>query len=560
MHVRHASTLLIERTFTATSSSPISSLQWSPDSLYLLLVHQSTQLLQVFSLSTPSLVCRVDESLYGLCTARFTPDSRHLLTTSPDALRLSIHSLLTSHSYHIRRPKHSTTAAHFSPDASLLLTAERHRNTDHLCLYDTHTWQEVGHWPVGGGAGGGEGGGWCVDLWDFVWAPDSTRVAVWQGVLECAVDVWAIDGRRVWGWRGEDGALGVSRVEWSRDGLFLVVGGYDEHVRVFHAGTGKMIAEWAVEERVRGKGVTVYRECRSEDVLSGGLGGKENEGDGFDESIVTDLSLGRDEEVDGSRGSRPGHKHALSTLPKSVGAAVASGKVGTKGHRSSQSISAARPPLASSRLPSSSSNRAPMERSTRALSMTSSAVRRSTVGHGPPASSVPTQYVIAPVPFSIPTAHGPALGASLPSTSASAPPPLPSIGICLLSFSLSSTFLAVRSLSLPSSLFLYHLPTLSLHCVLVHLHPVDDASWWREDDADVLLCTCKGGLAKVFRWREDGAGVVEVPRQGFGVRKVAWGSGQDGVRLCLMDKASFCCVYSSNSIATTAPAEAPGAV
>ena len=529
--IRHASTLRVHCTFT-TDPSPIAALHWSPDSQYVLVVHLTTKCLQVFSLQSPSFLCRIDESLFGLSSARFSPDSRHVVTTSAFALRLTVHSLVTGQSYHIRRPKHSTTANRFSPDGRLLVVAERHACVDHLGLYDAASWTLIHHLPLDP----------TSDLLDAAWSPDSLAVAVWQGVLEAAVDVWAVDGRRLAQWRGDEGGLGISVVQWSNDGMFLVLGGYDDRVRVLHAGTWKLIADWRVEDRVRGKAVAVYRERRSEDVQADAAADKENSvdssGDGLNDSTLSDHSK---EEAKTDPSAKLAHTRTLSTL---VTTATAGAGRSAK-HRSTRSISAARPLPSggslSTRGPLSSANQSTV-RGVRSLSMSSDALRKA----GATSSAVPTQFVVVPSPFTLPA---PALPiASAPTRASSALPPAPAIGVSQLAFSLSSSFLAVSSLSLPSAVFLYHLPSLSLRAVLTLIAPVDDASWTRDEDGtEALLITCKGGLTKLFVWRESGAGVVEVPTEGFAVRKAAWAEGGRGA-VCLMDKTKFCCVFTSKEI------------
>ena len=299
------STLHVQATFAA-HQSPISALHWSPDSCYLLAVHLSTRLLQVFSLHSPSFQCRLDESTFGLTAGRFTPDSRHLLVSSAFALRLSLHSLVTASTCHIRRPKYSTAAHHFSPDGRLLAVAERHNGADHLGLYDTATWTQTHLFPLDPQG----------DLSDFTWAPDSLSLAAWHGVLEAAVDVCAVDGRRLMRWRGEEGGMGVARVVYSPCGLFLAVAGYDDELRLFHCHTAALVAQCRVEDRICAKGAAVYVERSADELQAAGedAADKENE-DLFPLStLTTDLTLAASPP---KRPAAAGHKHTASVAPGS---------------------------------------------------------------------------------------------------------------------------------------------------------------------------------------------------------------------------------------------------
>ena len=380
------------------------------------------------------------------------------------------------------------------------------------------------------------------DLCDFTWSPDSLALAVWQGIGgDVGVDVWTVDGRRALRWRGEEGSLGVSRLDYSPDGLFLCAAGFDDTVRLFHPHTSTLITEWRVDERIRSRGTLVYHEKHIDDLLD--AVDQENQPLSLD-SLITDPSLGEEGETSQTVPATPRHKSTSSMASMSMGG-VTAGKPGSR-HHSSQSIYAVpRPPSssnASARLPLSTNRRATFDRSTRPPSLNSSSVRKASIGLAS-RPSPRTQYVIAPVPFTLSACTPPVN----PPTSANSPPSAPSIGVTLVAWSLSSAWVAVRSLTYPTAVLIYHIPTLHLHSVLSHLFPIDDMQWMREkcgaevEGEEVLMMAGKGGHGRVYTWRERGGGVVEVPREGFGVRKITW--GQKGGPAWLLDKGKACALY-----------------
>ena len=83
----------------------IERLEWSPDGQYVLCVMLLRGSVQIFSVADSSWRCRLNEGVAGLISARWAPDSRHVILESDFGIQLSIWSLLNGSSQLIMHPK-----------------------------------------------------------------------------------------------------------------------------------------------------------------------------------------------------------------------------------------------------------------------------------------------------------------------------------------------------------------------------------------------------------------------------------------------------------------------
>lgn len=101
--VRDMSTLDVVHIFTCIDK--IETLQFSADSEYLMCGMYARCAIQVFSMADPQWKCRINESVAGVISCSWAPDSRHILVQSDFGIQLAVWSLIDSVSYLITSPK-----------------------------------------------------------------------------------------------------------------------------------------------------------------------------------------------------------------------------------------------------------------------------------------------------------------------------------------------------------------------------------------------------------------------------------------------------------------------
>ncbi|XP_022453964.1 WD repeat-containing protein WRAP73 isoform X2 [Delphinapterus leucas] len=114
----------------------------------------------------------------------------------------------------------------------------------------------------------------------------------------------------------------------------------------------------------------------------------------------------------------------------------------------------------------------------------------------------------------------------------------PRIGIGALAFSPDNCFLATRSDSVPTAVWIWDIQKLRLLAVLEQLSAVRCFQW---DPRQARLAICTGG-GKVYLWSPAGCVSVQVPGEGdFQVLSVCWHPSGDS--LALLSKDHFCLCF-----------------
>lgn len=109
-------------------------------------------------------------------SGRWSPDSRHILTTSEFQLRLTVWSLVSTACVHVPWPKHATKALSFSKDGKYIAIGTRRDCRDYVHLLACQGWEAMGNFEVG-----------TTDLADLEWSPNDSTIAVWDSPLEYKV-------------------------------------------------------------------------------------------------------------------------------------------------------------------------------------------------------------------------------------------------------------------------------------------------------------------------------------------------------------------------------------
>ncbi|KAL6980911.1 hypothetical protein U1Q18_022547 [Sarracenia purpurea var. burkii] len=218
----------------------ISYVEWAQDSEYILCGLYKRPMIQAWSLTQPEWTCKIDEGPAGIACARWSPDSRHILTTSDFQLRLTVWSLVNTACVHVQWPKHASKGVSFTRDGKFAAICTRRDCKDYINLLSCHTWEIMGVFSVD-----------TLDLTDIEWSPDDSAIVIWDSSLEYKVLIYSPDGRCLSKYQAYEGGLGVKSVSWSPCGQFLAVGSYDQMLRVLNHLTWKVFAEFTHLSTVR---------------------------------------------------------------------------------------------------------------------------------------------------------------------------------------------------------------------------------------------------------------------------------------------------------------------
>ncbi|BBG98194.1 Transducin/WD40 repeat-like superfamily protein [Prunus dulcis] len=218
----------------------ISYIEWAIDSEYILCGLYKRPMIQAWSLAQPEWTCKIDEGPAGIGYARWSPDSRHILTTSDFQLRLTVWSLLNTACVHVQWPKHPSKGVSFTKDGKFAAICTRRDCKDYINLLSCHTWEIMGVFAVD-----------TLDLSDTEWSPDDSAIVIWDSPLEYKVLIYSPDGRCLYKYQAYESGLGVKSVSWSPCGQFLAVGSYDQMLRVLNHLTWKTFAEFMHLSTVR---------------------------------------------------------------------------------------------------------------------------------------------------------------------------------------------------------------------------------------------------------------------------------------------------------------------
>lgn len=245
--IRDINSLEVTNLFTCLDT--INCIEWSADSEFILCSLNKRNLVQVFSLENPEWKCKIDEGSAGLTRVSWSPDARHILTTSDFNLRITVWSLMNKSVSYMKYPKNIPKCYQFSLDKKYMLLAERRDCKDFCSIFACDNWQLLKHFEVD-----------TDNLEGLSWCPNGSTFAVWESPLEYKVLIYNIDGQCVNKFQPSKWTLGVKAVEWLPSGQLLAIGGYDQKIRLLNNITYKMILEFEHPSKITSKDLVIFKE------------------------------------------------------------------------------------------------------------------------------------------------------------------------------------------------------------------------------------------------------------------------------------------------------------
>lgn len=234
--IRDAGTLQIEHIFSCAEA--LDRVQWSACSRFLLCAMYRRSLVQVWSIDDPHWNCRITEGLAGLVHAQWAEGRREVVTFADFALHLTIWSLDDGSGALLQNPKSpsnvsftreiypsnsSTLSSSSLPSTSTSFVAvgERESCKDYVSIYVSGSWQCVRRFRVV-----------TNDLQALQWSPDGSVLAARDTAITHQILLYSPEGEVLRKISSYDDALGVKAMRWSPNGLFLAFGSYDQSLRL----------------------------------------------------------------------------------------------------------------------------------------------------------------------------------------------------------------------------------------------------------------------------------------------------------------------------------------
>ncbi|KAJ4457612.1 putative WD-repeat protein [Paratrimastix pyriformis] len=169
--IRKLATLEEIRSFTCLDK--IETLDWSPDSQYILCGLFRRGIVQVWSIDSPDWWCKIDPGPSGCSRAMWSPDSRHIITGSEFQIRLTVWSLVSKSISYLKYPKLNAKGLAFHSDGRYAAHLERRNCKDYVSIIACENWELIKNFPIE-----------TSDAQGLSWSPDNATLAVWDTVLE----------------------------------------------------------------------------------------------------------------------------------------------------------------------------------------------------------------------------------------------------------------------------------------------------------------------------------------------------------------------------------------
>eukprot|EP00602_Paraphysomonas_sp_CaronLab_P009291 CAMPEP_0185036806 /NCGR_PEP_ID=MMETSP1103-20130426/30287_1 /TAXON_ID=36769 /ORGANISM="Paraphysomonas bandaiensis, Strain Caron Lab Isolate" /LENGTH=457 /DNA_ID=CAMNT_0027574487 /DNA_START=297 /DNA_END=1671 /DNA_ORIENTATION=- len=186
-----------------------------------------------------------NESVAGIVSATWAPDSRHIIVESDFGIQLAVWSLIENVSYIINSPKPGSGNYSFSDCGRYFAVGHRLECKDHIGVYSTGPWSELNKFRSR-----------STDMAGVQWTPAGTHILVQDTHLTYRVLVYTPSGEVLAQYEAYQNALGVRTLSFYRPyscpastdcdeplpcpSPLLAIGSYDGQVRLLSTHSWKL--------------------------------------------------------------------------------------------------------------------------------------------------------------------------------------------------------------------------------------------------------------------------------------------------------------------------------
>uniref|UniRef100_T1IZC9 Uncharacterized protein n=1 Tax=Strigamia maritima TaxID=126957 RepID=T1IZC9_STRMM len=208
--------------------------------------------IEVWSLEDPSWICKIDEGTAGLINFKWTPDSRHIMSTAEFHVRITVWSLVNKSVSYIKYPKSIEMNMSFSQNGNYLALLERRNCKDYVTIFSCSSWQllktvfncSFQHFEPD-----------MNDAAGISFAPDGNCMCIWESLFEYKIALYSLSGHCIATYAADDWNLGIKTVSWCLSSQFLAIGNYDNKIHVLNHIIWKPIAEFEPSETIENTSV-----------------------------------------------------------------------------------------------------------------------------------------------------------------------------------------------------------------------------------------------------------------------------------------------------------------
>ncbi|XP_064459451.1 WD repeat-containing protein WRAP73-like isoform X2 [Ornithodoros turicata] len=224
-------------------------IEWSPDSTMILCVILKRKVLQIWSIEDPQWRCKITEGVMGLSSARWSPDSRHVLSSSDFQIRVTIWSLTSKSISYLKSTKQFIDCFAFSPSGTVLAVAEYRDSKDFISIISCEEWDLCKNFEVA-----------TEDMGGLAWSPNGDVLCVWEApIISFKLFIYDTSGSMLATYHAKSELIGIKSVSWHPEGQLLLVEGHCDKFVVLDAITWDSLFEWSVPDVIVDADITVYR-------------------------------------------------------------------------------------------------------------------------------------------------------------------------------------------------------------------------------------------------------------------------------------------------------------
>eukprot|EP00871_Galdieria_phlegrea_P001090 jgi/Galph1/1982/GphlegSOOS_G660.1 len=213
----------------------LSSIKWSPDSRYLLLIPKSKKYILVKETLDDFQVIKIDVTLPDCADALFTPHSNILVALSFD---LGVICFSPDGNYlgqidHVKVVNQSlANTISFSSDDKYLALVRKQDGQEFISIFIMDTLFPLFHFHAS-----------VQDIVRLQWSPTNYAIMLHSSSIYNQLQVVLPHGTEMFFYQPYTAALGIRQAVWSPQGTTLAIGSFDQVVRIVNTTTSKLVAE-----------------------------------------------------------------------------------------------------------------------------------------------------------------------------------------------------------------------------------------------------------------------------------------------------------------------------